>query len=78
MQCELSSNWLLPQIVHAVWKQQWSNDFLFKLSNDSFWRGASNQKNEPEAFKKNDAFTRGVFRVGVHTHIGALCLVMRR
>ncbi len=39
---------------------------------------ASNQKNEPEALKKNDVFTRGVFRVGVHTHIGALCLVMRR
>ncbi len=37
------------------------------------------KKNEPEAFKKkNDAFTRGVFRVGVHTHIGALCLVTRR
>ncbi len=30
------------------------------------------------ASKKNDAFTRGVFRVGVHTHIGALCLVTRR
>ncbi len=29
-------------------------------------------------FCKNDAFTRGVFRVGVHTHIGALCLVTRR
>ncbi len=27
---------------------------------------------------KNDTFTRGVFRVGVHTHIGALCLVTRR
>ncbi len=26
----------------------------------------------------NDAFTRGVFWVGVHTHIGALCLVTRR
>ncbi len=25
--------------------------------------------------RKNDAFTRGVFRVGVHTHIGALYLV---
>ncbi len=24
------------------------------------------------------SFTRGVFRVGVHTHIGALCLVTRR
>ncbi len=37
------------------------------------------KKNEPEAFFfLNDAFTRGVFRVGVHTHIGALCLVMRR
>ncbi len=29
-------------------------------------------------FFLNDAFTRGVFRVGVHTHIGALCLVTRR
>ncbi len=29
-------------------------------------------------FKKYDAFTRGVFRIGVHTHIGALCLVTRR
>ncbi len=28
--------------------------------------------------KKNDAFTRGVFRLGVHTHIDALCLVTRR
>ncbi len=35
------------------------------------------KKNEPETFKKNDAFTRGVFRVGVHTHIGTLCLVTR-
>ncbi len=32
----------------------------------------------PRRLKKNDAFTRGVFRVGVHTHIGALCLVTRR
>ncbi len=29
-------------------------------------------------FFLNDAFTRSVFRVGVHTHIGALCLVTRR
>ncbi len=29
-------------------------------------------------FFLNDAFTRGVFRIGVHTHIGALCLVTRR
>ncbi len=43
---------------------------------DSFWRGASNQKNEPEAFWNNDAFMRCVFRVGVH--IGTLCLVTRR
>ncbi len=27
--------------------------------------------------KKKDAFTPGVLRFGVHTHIGALCLVMR-
>ncbi len=43
-----------------------------------FDAAASNQKNEPEAFKKKYAFTRGVFRVGVHTHIGALCLVTSR
>ncbi len=36
------------------------------------------KKTNPRRKKKNDAFTRGVFRVGVHTHIGALCLVMRR
>ncbi len=36
------------------------------------------KKTNPRRFFKNDAFTRGVFRVGVHTHIGALCLVMRR
>ncbi len=29
------------------------------------------KKNEPEAFFKNGAFTRGGFRVGVHTHIGS-------
>ncbi len=29
-------------------------------------------------FFLNAVFTRGVFRVGVHTHIGALCLVTRR
>ncbi len=29
-------------------------------------------------FFLNDAFTRGVFRFGVHTHIGPLCLVTRR
>ncbi len=36
------------------------------------------QKTNPRHFLKNDAFTRSVFRVGVHTHIGALCLVTRR
>ncbi len=36
------------------------------------------QKTNPRRFFLNDAFTRGVFRVGVHTHIGALCLVTRR
>ncbi len=36
------------------------------------------QKNEPEVFKKNYAFTRGIFRIGVHTHIGSLFLVTRR
>ncbi len=36
------------------------------------------KKTNLRRLKKNDAFTRSVFRVGVHTHIGALCLVMRR
>ncbi len=36
------------------------------------------KKTNPRRLFKNDAFTRGVFRVGVHTHIGALCLVTRR
>ncbi len=36
------------------------------------------KKTNPRRLKKNYAFTRGVFRVGVHTHIGALCLVTRR
>ncbi len=36
------------------------------------------KKTNPRSLKKNDAFTRGVFHVGVHTHIGALCLVTRR
>ncbi len=36
------------------------------------------KKTNPRLFFLNDAFTRGVFRVGVHTHIGALCLVKRR
>ncbi len=36
------------------------------------------KKTNPRRFKKNDTFTRGVFRDGVHTHIGALCLVTRR
>ncbi len=36
------------------------------------------KKTNPRRFKKNYAFTHGVFRVGVHTHIGALCLVTRR
>ncbi len=37
------------------------------------------QKTNPRRFfLKNDTFTRGFFRVGVHTHIGALCLVTRR
>ncbi len=36
------------------------------------------KKTNPRHFFKNDAFTRGVFRVGVHTHIGALCLATRR
>ncbi len=35
------------------------------------------KKTNPKRFKKNDAFTCGVFRI-VHTHIGALCLVTRR
>ncbi len=36
------------------------------------------KKTNLRRLKKNDAFTRAVFRVGVHTHIGALCLVTRR
>ncbi len=36
------------------------------------------KKTNPRRFKKNDAFPHGVFCVGVHTHIGALCLVTRR
>ncbi len=36
------------------------------------------KKTNPRRFKKNDTFTRGIFRVGVHIHIGALCLVTRR
>ncbi len=36
------------------------------------------KKTNPRHFFLNDTFTRVVFRVGVHTHIGALCLVMRR
>ncbi len=36
------------------------------------------KKTNPRRFYINDAFTRGVFHVGVHTHIGALCLVTRR
>ncbi len=36
------------------------------------------KETNPRRFKENDAFTRGVFRVDVHTHIGALCLVTRR
>ncbi len=36
------------------------------------------KKTNPRRLKINGTFTRGVFRVGVHTHIGALCLVTRR
>ncbi len=36
------------------------------------------KKTNPRRFTKNCAFTRAVFRVGGHTHIGALCLVTRR
>ncbi len=36
------------------------------------------KKTNPRRFKKNYGFTHAVFRVGVHTHIGALCLVTRR
>ncbi len=36
------------------------------------------KKTNPRRFEKNDAFTPGVFRVGVHTHIGALFLVTKR
>ncbi len=36
------------------------------------------KKTNPRRFFLNDAFTRDVFRVGLHTHIGALCLVTRR
>ncbi len=39
---------------------------------------AARQTKKNIIFFENDAFTRGVFRVGVHTHIGALCLVTRR
>ncbi len=35
------------------------------------------KKTNPRRIFLNDAFTRGVFRVGVHTHIGTLCLVTR-
>ncbi len=40
--------------------------------------GRQTKKTNPRRLKKNDAFTHGVFRVGAHTHIGALWLVMRR
>ncbi len=36
------------------------------------------KKKNPRRFFYNYAFTRGVFRVGVHTHIDALCIVTRR
>ncbi len=36
------------------------------------------KKTNPRRFFLNDALTRGAFLVGVHTHIGALCLVTRR
>ncbi len=36
------------------------------------------KETNPRRLFKNDAFTRAVFRIGVHTHIGALCLVTRR
>ncbi len=36
------------------------------------------ETNPRRFFFLNDAFTRGAFRIGVHTHIGALCLVTRR
>ncbi len=39
---------------------------------------ATKKMNQRRVFFLNDAFTWGVFRVGVHTHIGALCLVTRR
>ncbi len=35
------------------------------------------KKTNPRRLKKKNAFTRGVFRVSVHTHIGTLCLVTR-
>ncbi len=43
-----------------------------------FYAARQTKKTNPRRFEKNGAFTRGVFRVGVHTHIGALCLVTRR
>ncbi len=30
------------------------------------------KKTNPRRFEKNDAFTRGVFHAGVHTHVAAL------
>ncbi len=43
-----------------------------------FYAARQTKKTNPRRFFLNDAFTRAVFRVGVHTHIGALCLVTRR
>ncbi len=43
-----------------------------------FDAASQRKKTTRGVFFLNDAFTRGVFRVGVHTHIGALCLVTRR
>ncbi len=36
------------------------------------------KKRNPRRLKKNDAFTRGIFRVDVHTYIGSLFFVTRR
>uniref|UniRef100_A0A3P9JNI4 adenylate cyclase n=1 Tax=Oryzias latipes TaxID=8090 RepID=A0A3P9JNI4_ORYLA len=66
---KIRTHFLQGRVQQFCRHSHWSNRFR---------RGVSDQKKEPEAFFKNDAFTRGVFRVRVHTHIGALCLVTRR
>ncbi len=78
----------LPGSVDATWHTSFSSlrmcarqdCFVFERPQVVFYCNFSSSRHVSKSANLigRIVFTRGVFHVGVHTHIGALCLVTRR